>query len=66
MSNGRWRYSPGIRNILAYMPGIGKIKAATTASDLRATFRNIELFLVIGICGGTPRLQMNRTSFEKM
>lgn len=41
--------------VLAFMPGIGKINAATTASCLNTTFRNISLALVVGLCGGAPQ-----------
>lgn len=40
--------------VLAYMPGMGKASAASVASNCRASFRNIKLALVVGICGGVP------------
>lgn len=40
--------------VLCYMPGMGKCSAAMVASDLRFSYSNIELALVVGICGGAP------------
>ncbi|KAL4969607.1 nucleoside phosphorylase domain-containing protein [Aspergillus stella-maris] len=45
----------GLHNVvLAHMPGMGKVAAATAAACLRATFSAIELTLVVGVCGGVP------------
>lgn len=45
----------GVHNVvLAYMPGIGKVSAATLTSKLNFTFPQIRLGLVVGICGGMP------------
>ncbi|KAF7511559.1 hypothetical protein GJ744_004147 [Endocarpon pusillum] len=41
--------------VLAYMPGMGKGSAASVAASFRASFPNIRLGLVVGICGGVPR-----------
>lgn len=40
--------------VLAHMPGMGKVAAATAAARLHASFQSIELALVVGICGGAP------------
>ena len=36
------------------MPGMGKASAATVAAHCRASFPNIKLALVVGICGVVP------------
>jgi hypothetical protein len=36
------------------MPNMGKVAAATAASCLSISFPNIQLALVVGICGGAP------------
>ena len=36
------------------MPGMGTTSAAAVAGFLRMSFSNIELALVVGICGGMP------------
>src|SRR5436190_1353115 len=36
------------------MPGIGTTSASAVAASLRASFPNIKLALVVGICGGVP------------
>ncbi|KAF5015001.1 hypothetical protein F66182_13822, partial [Fusarium sp. NRRL 66182] len=40
--------------VLCYLPGIGKRSAACVASSLQVSYTNIELVLVVGICGGVP------------
>ncbi|RKK19196.1 hypothetical protein BFJ66_g17672 [Fusarium oxysporum f. sp. cepae] len=51
-------YSTGVIGrhnvILAYMPGIGKVNAATVASNCGKSFPGIKLALVVGICGVVP------------
>ncbi|KAL2134883.1 hypothetical protein VTI74DRAFT_10609 [Chaetomium olivicolor] len=42
------------RVVLVYMPGMGKVSAATTAAKLRSSFVNLKLVLLVGICGGAP------------
>jgi nucleoside phosphorylase len=45
----------GLHNVvLVHMPNIGKVAAATAAASLRASFQEIQLALVVGICGGAP------------
>ncbi|KAJ0418872.1 purine and uridine phosphorylase [Aspergillus carlsbadensis] len=40
--------------VLGHMPGIGKVHAAQSAESLLATFDNLKLVLLVGICGGVP------------
>ena len=40
--------------VLAYMPEMGTISAATVASSLRVSFPKITLALMVGIYGGMP------------
>ncbi|RKK71126.1 hypothetical protein BFJ69_g11286 [Fusarium oxysporum] len=51
-------YSTGVIGrfnvVLAYMPGIGKVNAATVASNCGKSFPGIKLALVVGICGAVP------------
>lgn len=45
----------GLHNVvLFYAPGMGKSNAASVAANCRASFKNIGLMLVVGICGGVP------------
>ncbi|KAL2802292.1 nucleoside phosphorylase domain-containing protein [Aspergillus granulosus] len=43
------------------MPEIGKAGAASVSSGLQASYRNIELALVVGFCGGVPSLPHNNS-----
>ncbi len=36
------------------MPGMGKAQAAKAAADCLLSFPNIEIALLVGICGGVP------------
>jgi nucleoside phosphorylase len=36
------------------MPGIGKASAAAVAANCRASFPNIKLALIVGVCGIVP------------
>jgi nucleoside phosphorylase len=51
-------YSTGVIGrfnvVLAYMPGMGKVNAATVASNCGKSFPGIKLALVVGICGVVP------------
>ncbi|PCD44537.1 hypothetical protein AU210_003613 [Fusarium oxysporum f. sp. radicis-cucumerinum] len=51
-------YSTGVIGrfnvVLAYMPGMGKVNAATVASSCGKSFPGIKLALVVGICGVVP------------
>ncbi|KAH3452745.1 hypothetical protein KXX05_007654, partial [Aspergillus fumigatus] len=40
--------------VLCYMPGMGKGRAASVASSLLVSYPEIELALVVCICGGAP------------
>ena len=41
--------------VLAYPRDMGTLNAATVASDMRFSFKNIKMCLVVGITGGAPR-----------
>ncbi|KAK5061969.1 hypothetical protein LTR44_003344 [Exophiala sp. CCFEE 6388] len=41
--------------VLAHMPAMGKVNAATVAAGVRSSFIDIKLALVVGICGGVPQ-----------
>ncbi|KAH8801347.1 nucleoside phosphorylase domain-containing protein [Xylogone sp. PMI_703] len=41
--------------VLAYMSNMGKVSSASVAASFRASFPNIRLGLVVGICGGVPQ-----------
>ena len=43
--------------VLAFASDVGKSNAASVAAGLSLTFKNIELLLVVGICGGVPNIQ---------
>ncbi|KAL4877066.1 ankyrin repeat-containing domain protein [Aspergillus karnatakaensis] len=49
--------------VLCYMPGMGKAGAASVASCLQVSYPGIELALVVGICGGTPRPSKSQEIF---
>lgn len=40
--------------VVAHMPNMGKVNAASVAVGLALSFPNIKLALVVGICGGVP------------
>lgn len=40
--------------VLAHMPGMGKINAATVGSHCRTSFPNIKLAVIVGVCGVAP------------
>jgi len=42
--------------VLVWMPGIGKTKATSATAHLRFSFKQIKHILVVGICGGVPRM----------
>jgi nucleoside phosphorylase len=56
-------YSTGVIGrfnvVLAYMPGMGKVNAATVASNCGKSFPCIKLALVVGICGIVPFVPTN-------
>ncbi|CRG88256.1 Nephrocystin-3 [Talaromyces islandicus] len=41
--------------VLAYMPGTGTISSTAVAANLRSSFENIKMGIVVGICGGVPK-----------
>lgn len=40
--------------VLCYLPGMGKGSAASAAANLRMSYRQIQLSLLVGVCGGVP------------
>ncbi len=40
--------------VVAHMPSMGKVSAATVAANCRTSWPNIKLALVVGICGAVP------------
>jgi nucleoside phosphorylase len=40
--------------VLAFLPSMGKVSAASVAASLHCSFPEIRLGLVVGICGGVP------------
>lgn len=40
--------------VLVFMSGMGKVNSANAAAGVRASFPNIKLGVVVGICGGVP------------
>ncbi|KAG7423139.1 Nephrocystin-3 [Fusarium oxysporum f. sp. raphani] len=51
-------YSTGVIGchnvVLVRMPGMGKVHAAGAASSCRASFPNVKIALVVGVCGVAP------------
>jgi nucleoside phosphorylase len=45
----------GVPVVLAYPQSIGSLSAAAVANDLRHSFKNIKLGLVVGVAGGAPQ-----------
>ncbi len=42
--------------VLALLPRMGKVNAAGVAASLRATYSNVQIALLVGICGGVPHV----------
>ena len=40
--------------VLVHMPGMGKASATAVAANCRASFPNIKLALIVGVCGVVP------------
>ncbi|RAK90252.1 kinesin light chain [Aspergillus costaricaensis CBS 115574] len=49
--------------VLCYMPGMGKISAASVASSLKISYMSVQLALVVGICGGAPKTSKSQDIF---
>lgn len=47
--------------VLCYLPNMGKGSAASAAANLRTSYTEIQLTLVVGICGGVPFPSGNTT-----
>ncbi|KAK3347075.1 hypothetical protein B0T25DRAFT_293932 [Lasiosphaeria hispida] len=41
--------------VLVHLGGMGKVNASGAARSCRSSFRNLELFLVVGVCGAVPK-----------
>ncbi|KAF3062881.1 hypothetical protein CFAM422_010417 [Trichoderma lentiforme] len=41
--------------VLALLPQMGKSNAAAAAASFRSSYNNVELALLVGVCGGVPR-----------
>lgn len=46
--------------VLVHMPGMGKKHASVSAAGLRASFPNVGLVLLVGICGAVPASPSSR------
>ncbi|KAM6484168.1 nucleoside phosphorylase domain-containing protein [Trichoderma sp. SZMC 28011] len=42
--------------VLAILPGMGTNNAASATASLRSSYSNLRLALLVGICGGVPRI----------
>ncbi|KAH6973276.1 nucleoside phosphorylase domain-containing protein [Ilyonectria destructans] len=40
--------------VLVLLPGVGKVHAASAAASLNASYTNLRLAIVVGVCGGVP------------
>ncbi|KKP03038.1 hypothetical protein THAR02_04864 [Trichoderma harzianum] len=43
--------------VLAILPGMGTNNAASATASLRSSYSNLKLALLVGICGGVPRIE---------
>ncbi|KAL6800429.1 nucleoside phosphorylase domain-containing protein [Trichoderma sp. SZMC 28012] len=43
--------------VLAILPGMGTNNAASATASLRSSYSNLKLALLVGICGGMPRIE---------
>ncbi|KAK1240245.1 hypothetical protein MKX08_007687 [Trichoderma sp. CBMAI-0020] len=41
--------------VLALLPGMGKASAASTAANIRSSYRHVRLCFLVGVCGGVPQ-----------
>ncbi|UKZ96573.1 uncharacterized protein TrAFT101_011355 [Trichoderma asperellum] len=41
--------------VLALLPGMGKASAASTAANIRWSYRHVRLCFLVGVCGGVPQ-----------
>ncbi|KAK5049487.1 hypothetical protein LTR84_004416 [Exophiala bonariae] len=52
-------YTPGVISghnvVLARLPNMGKVDAASVAASMRISFAGVKLALLVGICGAVPR-----------
>ncbi|KAG7405779.1 hypothetical protein Forpi1262_v018289 [Fusarium oxysporum f. sp. raphani] len=52
--------------VLVRMPGTGKVHAAAAASNCRASFPNVKIALVVGVCGVAPSSATVKKSYLEM
>lgn len=45
--------------VLAVLPAMGTTNAAAAAASLRSSYSNLKLTLIVGICGGIPKISNN-------
>ncbi|KAK4246698.1 nucleoside phosphorylase domain-containing protein [Corynascus novoguineensis] len=45
--------------VLALLPDIGKAPAAGAAASIRSSYPNLKVALLVGICGGVPKVGLN-------
>ncbi|KAL7957738.1 nucleoside phosphorylase domain-containing protein [Trichoderma compactum] len=50
----------GHNAVLAVLPGMGTNNAAAASASLRSSYSNLKLALLVGICGGVPRIGDDR------
>ncbi|KAF4442948.1 MTA/SAH nucleosidase [Fusarium austroafricanum] len=50
----------GRHNAVIALIGMGKINSATAASNLRSSYPNIRLAILVGVCGGIPLIGQER------
>lgn len=43
--------------VLALLPHMGKVDAATAAATMRMSYPGLKLALLVGVCGGVPRIE---------
>ncbi|KAK6444220.1 hypothetical protein FP744_10000468 [Trichoderma asperellum] len=41
--------------VLSLLPGMGKASAASTAANIRSSYRHVRLCFLVGVCGGVPQ-----------
>lgn len=49
--------------VLCYMPGMGNGSAASVASSLQVSYTEVQLALIVGICGGAPNPSTDQDIF---
>ena len=49
------------RVVLVHLPSMGKVASATGAGNLRSSFPRLGLVLLVGICGGAPKVSAKKS-----